>query len=213
LTEIQENYVNEERIVYARKKSQAALQQRADALEAQDELDSQVMEKNTGGNRMEVPNKADSTGMIDTAGQSMATDSQNKENICHDDDGKVQLSDDDDDDEAGNFLSQDSFADKVGSFTGKGLARALDKNPIYVLHEDKSQRFTDRLAGKDDMPILDIAINLATAKNLEGTSINFGTVLDSSDSTLLDIYKLLGVDLGVMIDLVSSKLQHIRAHE
>jgi hypothetical protein len=49
LTEIQENDVNEERIVYASEKTQAALQQRPDALKAQDELDAQLMEKTLDG--------------------------------------------------------------------------------------------------------------------------------------------------------------------
>jgi hypothetical protein len=66
-----------------------------------------------------------------------STDSRNKDNVWYEDDGKVQLPDDDED-EAGNFPSQDSFADKVGAYTGKGLAGALDKNPKGVLHDDIS---------------------------------------------------------------------------
>jgi hypothetical protein len=49
LTEIKENDVNEDRIVYASEKTQAALQQWPDALKAQGELDAQLMEKTLDG--------------------------------------------------------------------------------------------------------------------------------------------------------------------
>jgi hypothetical protein len=82
------------------------------------------------------------------------------------------------------------------------LAEALEKK-TQTMQDDKSQRFSDRLAGKniDDMPVLDRAINLVAAKkNLEGTDDDAFTILDSSDSTLTDISRLLGVDLGTSID-------------
>jgi hypothetical protein len=99
----------------------------------------------------------------------------------------------------------------VGAFTRKGLADALDKKAL----DDKSHRFSDRLAGKNnDVPVLDRAINLAAAKkNLEGTSEIPCTIVDSSDSTLFDISNLLGVDLGISIDLVKHNLNLIRSQE
>jgi hypothetical protein len=84
------------------------------------------------------------------------------------------------------------------------------------MQDDKSQRFSDLLAGKniDDMPVLDRAINLVAAKkNLEGNDDDPFTILDSSDSTLIDISRLLGVDLGTSIDLISQNLHLICAQE
>jgi hypothetical protein len=142
----------------------------------------------------------------------MAADTvQHKPILCDEEDGKVQLSDDEEDEEANNNLSQESFEEKVGAYTGKGLADALDKKIL----DDKSHRFSDRLAGKNnDVPVLDRAINLAAAKkNLEGTSEIPCTIVDSSDSTLFDISNLLGVDLGILIDLVKHNLNLIRSQE
>jgi hypothetical protein len=200
---------NEDSNIHASERTNKALQQRADSMREQDALDAWALGHNTSSNLSQVLDNATTAQSLDVTAniQHQQVDSGGEPD-------KVQLSDNDDD-ETGNFLLRDSFAEKVGAYTGKGLAEALEKK-TQTMQDDKSQRFSDRLAGKniDDMPVLDRAINLVAAKkNLEGTDDDAFTILDSSNSTLTDISRLLGVDLGTSIDLISHNLHLIRAQE
>lgn len=82
----------------------------------------------------------------------------------------MQLSDYEEEEDANSIPSQDSFCDKVGAYTRKKSDEAAEEVNQGVGMEDRTQRFSGRLAGKnyDDVPVLDRAMSLAAAKNLEG---------------------------------------------
>lgn len=80
-----------------------------------------------------------------------------------------------------------------------------------------SQRYSGRIASKnvDDIPMLDRAMSLARAKNLPNLE---GIPSDRSDFSsenvkLLDVASLIGVDLGVSLDMVEHNLKLIQSHE
>ena len=84
----------------------------------------------------------------------------------------------------------------------------------FTGNEEPTQRYSDRLAPKSDVPIMDRAKNLAKTKNLQADGGNLCTaVLNSSDSCILDIAELIGIDLGASLDMVQSNLGLLRGQE
>jgi hypothetical protein len=118
---------NEDRNIHASERTNKALQQRADSTREQDALDARALGHNTSRNLSQVLDNA-AKAPIEETGQSLdvTANIQHQQVDSGGEPDKVQLSDDDDD-ETGNFLSQDSFAEKVGAYRGKGLAEALEK--------------------------------------------------------------------------------------
>ena len=90
---------------------------------------------------------------------------------------------------------------------GSGLA-VLEEN------EENGPRCSGRLANKSDIPIMDRAMNLTKSKNLETEGgMSYPTVLNSSDSSIIDMARLIGIDLGASIDMVEYNLGLLREQE
>jgi hypothetical protein len=112
--------------------------------------------------------------------------------------------------------SQESLGTKVGKIM-PGYKRKPDEKEDQG-EKGGHQRYNDRLADKytDDILVLDRAKKLAKSKNLdnnEGTSADFATVLNTPDSTLVDIAAVVGVSLGTSLEMVGENLSLLRAQE
>lgn len=100
---------------------------------------------------------------------------------------------------------------------GKDCPKKKNINkPLGVLEEieeTNAQRCSDRLASKSDMPIMDRAKSLAKAKNLQTEEGKKSTFLQSSDANIVDIAKIIGIDLGASIDLIEHNLSILNKQE
>ena len=111
---------------------------------------------------------------------------------------------------ASNSESSVSFTAKVKDVRDGKTNRGLS----CLGSDENSQRFSDRLAPKSDIPIMDRAKNLAKSKNLQTDGGNpYPTVLNSSDSCILEIAELIGIDLSTTLDMVQLNLDLLRGQE
>ena len=91
-----------------------------------------------------------------------------------------------------------------------------NNNPLGFLDEtgDTILRFSDRLAPKSDVPIMDRAKMAKAKKDLdtEGGNCDY-SVLNTSDTCILDIARFVGIDLGASLDMVQYNLGLLRGQE
>ena len=120
----------------------------------------------------------------------------------------------------GDASQTDSFSEKVKAYGADGFL--VDKMNINSQEEVRGSsqeeqflRCSGRLAEKNtgDIPVMERAKTIK-AKTLDNDGkCCFPSVLSTDKDTLLDIAKLIGVDLGISLEMVDHNLDLIRAQE
>jgi hypothetical protein len=102
-----------------------------------------------------------------------------------------------------------------GKSPNHGRKKHKDVGILEEIEEANGYRFSNRLAPKSDVPIMDMAKNIAMAKNLQSSqgSNTLPTLANTSDYRILDIASKVGIELGTTLDMIDTNLALIREQE
>ena len=126
---------------------------------------------------------------------------------------KVQLMDDDEEEEEEEVpVTQESLGTRM-----EKIWPDFKSKDTRGANWGAASRYSGRIAEKygDDVTMLDRAKELKS-KNMAidtGNLADFPTIANSSNATLLDIASVVGVSLGVSLDMVENNLSIMRAQE
>jgi hypothetical protein len=132
---------------------------------------------------------------------------------------RVDLSGDDGDKcvESDSSLSMTTKVNNVleGKSPGHGKKKQKEVGILEEIEEANGNRFSNRLAPKSDVPIMDMAKKIAMAKNLQPSQVSdtLPTLVNTYDYSILDIASRVGIDLGTTLDMIDTNLALIRKHE
>jgi hypothetical protein len=131
---------------------------------------------------------------------------------------KVDLYDDEGDRRSDSSLSMTTKVKNVeeGKSPNFGKKKHKEVGILEEIEEANGNIFSNRLAPKSDVPIMDRAKKISMQKNLQssqGSDNTLPTLANTSDYGILDIASKVGIDLGTTLDVIETNLVLIREQE
>jgi hypothetical protein len=133
--------------------------------------------------------------------------------------GRVDLSRDEGDrnGESDSSLSINTKINNVqaGKLPNHGKKNHKGGGILEEIEEANGNIFSNNLAPKSDVPIMDKAKNRAMVWNLQSSegSTSLPTLASTSDYCILDISSKVGIELGISLDMIDNNLILLRGQE
>ncbi|KAM0821623.1 hypothetical protein ACQ4PT_072062 [Festuca glaucescens] len=223
--------------IQASEQTKKALEEREEEIKRQNELDAIALAKKKGivslqetnqmQGRKEMMGPTDKAmekegdNLIEETGDNVKETDQEMEYQTEDLEtiGRVDLSGDEGDKnvESESSLSMTTKINNVhdGKSPNHGKKKHKGVGILEEIEEANGNRFSNRLAPKSDVPIMDRAKNRAMVRNLQSSegSTSLPTLANTSDYSILDIASKVGIDLGTTLDMIDTNLALIREKE